>query len=114
MAQEYTAKFKVDISDLKKNISEANQQIKLANATFKAETAGMEKWSDNAEGLGAKLKQLDSQLTNQKKVLSAYEQELNRKLSRSADSPILLTTLFFSTTATRRKLRPVADKHSAM
>ena len=41
----FTTKFKVDISDLKKNITEANKQIKLANATFKAETAGMTDWS---------------------------------------------------------------------
>ena len=35
----YTAKFKVDISDLKKNITEANKNIRMANAEFKAATA---------------------------------------------------------------------------
>ena len=45
-----TTKFKVDISDLKKNITEANRQIKVANATFKAETAGMEDWTKDADG----------------------------------------------------------------
>ena len=61
MAEDFTARFKVDISDLKANITEANKQIKLANATFKAETAGMDKWSKDADGLSAKLKQLKTQ-----------------------------------------------------
>ena len=79
MAEDFTAKFKVDISDLKKNISEANKEIKLANATFKSETAGMDMWSKNADGLGAKLKQLDSILNGQKSVLSAYQSQLQRQ-----------------------------------
>ena len=76
MAEEFTAKFKVDISDLKKNITEANKEIKLANATFKNETAGMENWTKNADGLGSKLKQLDSVLKNQKSVLESYKGQL--------------------------------------
>lgn len=79
MAEEFTAKFKVDISDLKKNISQANKEIKLANATFKSETAGMEDWSKNADGLSSKLKQLDSTLKSQKTVLSSYKAELDRQ-----------------------------------
>ena len=79
MAEEFTAKFKVDISDLKKNISEANKEIKLANATFKAETAGMDKWSDNADGLSKKLEQLKSVLNSQKSIMSSYQSQLERQ-----------------------------------
>ena len=75
----FTTKFKVDISDLKKNITEANKQIKLANATFKAETAGMTDWSKNATGLAAKLKQLNSNLDEQKKVLTSYREQLKKQ-----------------------------------
>ena len=78
LAEEFTAKFKVDISDLKKNISEAGQQIKLANAEFAANTAGMDKWSDNAEGLAAKLKQLKTTLESQKSILASYNESLSR------------------------------------
>ena len=78
-SNEFTAKFKVDISDLKKNISEANKEIKLANATFKAETAGMDKWSDNADGLSSKLKQLKKVLESQKSILSSYKEQLDRQ-----------------------------------
>lgn len=79
MADEFTAKFKVDISDLKKNISEANKQIKLANATFKAETAGMGQWSKDADGLSKKLEQLKIVLSSQKTVLSSYQQQLEKQ-----------------------------------
>lgn len=83
---EYTAKFRVDISDLKKNITEANKQIKLANATFKAETAGMEKWEDSADGIASKLKQLREVIRNQKTILESYEQQLERQQRAHKDS----------------------------
>ena len=76
MAEEFTAKFKVDISDLKQNIAEANKQIKLANATFKAETAGMDKWAKDADGLSSKLKQLKTVLEGQKTILQSYKDQL--------------------------------------
>lgn len=76
MADDFTAKFKVDISDLKKNITEANKQIKLANATFKKETSGMQNWSKDADGLSSKLNQLKTVLSNQKKILSSYDAQL--------------------------------------
>ena len=75
---EFTTKFKVDVSDLKKGISEANQQMKLANAQFKASTAGMDDWANTSDGLIAKLHQLDSVLSAQKTKLSAYQTELQR------------------------------------
>lgn len=75
---EFTTKFKVDVSDLKKGIKEANQQMKLANAQFKASTAGMDDWTKSAEGIRAKLSQLDSVLAAQKNKLSAYQTELQR------------------------------------
>ena len=79
MAEEFTAKFRVDISDLKKNITEASKQIKLANATFKSSTAGMDDWAKDADGLAAKLKQLDTVLSSQKSILSSYQQQLERQ-----------------------------------
>ena len=79
MADEFTAKFKVDISDLKKNISEANKEISRADKEFKNATAGMGKWSSSADGLSAKLKQLDTVLTAQKSKLEDYKQQLERQ-----------------------------------
>lgn len=76
---EITTKFKVDISDLKRGIADANQQIKLANAQFKAATAGMDDWSKSADGIKAKLNQLDSILSAQKQRLQAYREQLQRQ-----------------------------------
>lgn len=74
-----TTKFKVDISDLKSNITQANKLIKLANAEFKAASAGMDDWGKSATGIQAKLKQLASVLDAQKSKLSSYEQQLDRQ-----------------------------------
>lgn len=77
--EEITTRFRVDISDLKSGIAEANQQIKLANAEFKAATAGMDDWSKSADGIKAKLSQLDSVLSAQKSKLEAYTEQLSRQ-----------------------------------
>lgn len=71
-----TTKFTVDISDLKKGITEANNQIKLANAEFKAATAGMDNWAKSTDGIKAKLTQLDSLLASQKSKLDNYNKQL--------------------------------------
>lgn len=72
---ETTTKFKVDISELKKNFQEASRQIRLANSEFKAATSGMDNWSKSADGISAKLKQLNSTLDAQKKQLQSLEQQ---------------------------------------
>lgn len=72
---ETTTKFKVDISDLKKGIQDAQRQIRLANAEFKAASSGMDDWSKSADGISAKLKQLNTTVDAQKKVLGSLEQQ---------------------------------------
>lgn len=75
MANETTTKFRVDISELKKNFQEATRQIRLANSEFKAATSGMDNWSKSSEGISAKLKQLNSTLSAQKTQLSSLEKQ---------------------------------------
>ena len=77
--EEFTTKFKVDISDLKQGLKDATQQIKLADAQFKAATAGMDDWTKSTDGLKAKLSQLDSTLSAQKQKLSIYTEQLKRQ-----------------------------------
>ena len=67
--ENYTAKCRIDVSDLKKGIEEANKQIKLANAEFKNATAGMDDWSKSADGLSAKIKQQQSVVEAEKQKL---------------------------------------------
>ena len=70
-----TTKFKVDISDLKKEFTEARRQIQLANSEFKAATGGMDDWTKSADGLSAKLKQLKDVLSAQKTQLKSLEEQ---------------------------------------
>ena len=76
MAQEVTAKFKVDISDLKKGIQEANRQIRLANAEFRAVSAGMDDWQHSTEGVQKKIDQLQTVIASQKAILENYKAQL--------------------------------------
>lgn len=73
-----TTTFKADISQLKKAMQEAGRQVRLANSEFKAASAGMEDWSNNAKGLEAKLKQLNSTYTAQKRQMALLDDELEK------------------------------------
>lgn len=73
---EVTTKFRVDISNLKKGIQEANRQIRLASAEFKAASSGMENWQKSTDGLEAKIESLEKTLKAQKTILSNYEKQL--------------------------------------
>lgn len=86
MPNETTAKFSVDISDLKKGIQEANRQIKLANAEFKAASASMDKWSNSTSGLAAKIEQTDKVLAAQKKILASYKQEMELVIEKYGEN----------------------------
>ncbi len=72
---ESTMKWKVDISDLKASMQAAKRSISLANAEFKAATSGMSNWSASADGVKAKLTQLDSTLKQQKNILADLENQ---------------------------------------
>jgi len=74
----YTSKFRVDISDLKKGIAEANNIIKKANAEFRNATAGTDDWSKSADGLSAKIQQQQSIVEAEKKKLALLKEELAR------------------------------------
>lgn len=73
--QETTTKFKVDISELKKQFADANRQIRLVNSEFKAATAGMDDWGSSADGLGAKIKQLNGVVDAEKSKLQSLEKQ---------------------------------------
>lgn len=76
--EDVTTRFIVDVSDLKKNISDATQSIKLANAQFKAAAAGMDDWKNSSEGLTAKLKQLNTVREQEKAKMNSYQQQMDR------------------------------------
>lgn len=72
---ETTSSLKIDISDFKKGITDAKRQIRMANAEFKEATAGMDKWGESADGISAKLKNLEKTLDAEKKILGNLEEQ---------------------------------------
>lgn len=72
---ETTTKFKVDISELKKEFQEAQRVIRVANSEFKAATAGMDNWSESADGLQKKIDQLSDVLGAEKTKLASLEKQ---------------------------------------
>lgn len=76
MAEEnVTTKIGIDISELKKNITEANRRIRSLNAEFKSATAGMDSWSDSTDGLAKKVEQMTGIVEQEKIKLSALEEQ---------------------------------------
>ena len=75
MANESTTKLNIDISQLKKNIQEANRLMRVANSEFKATSASMEDWAKSADGINAKLKQLEKVLSSQETILDSLEKQ---------------------------------------
>lgn len=70
-----TTKLDIDISDFTKAIKDANRYINLANSEFEAASAGMDKWSESADGLKAKIQQLNKVQDAQKVKVDALQQE---------------------------------------
>lgn len=79
MAEEntITTVFRADISQFSASTQQLNQYVRNVNSQFEAATAGMGKWSDNTDGLQAKIKQLNSVLDAEKKKLSLMVDRLN-------------------------------------
>lgn len=76
MAEEnVTTKIGIDISELKKNITEANRRIRSLNAEFKSATAGMDSWSDSTDGLAKKVEQMTGIVEQEQKKLAALEEQ---------------------------------------
>lgn len=83
-----TTKFKIDLSEFKRNIADANRQIRLVNSEFKKSTAGLDDWGKSTDGVSEKIKALNkvaelekTKLTNLGKQyeLVAKEQGENSK-----------------------------------
>lgn len=73
-----TTKFKADITDFKAAMQEAARYVRLANSEFKEASAGLGKWSDSADGLSAKIKQLNKVLDAEKRQLDVLESEYEK------------------------------------
>ena len=70
-----TTKFKIDLSEFKRNITEANRQIRLVNSEFKKNTAGLDNWSKSTDGVSEKLKALNKVTELEKTKLTNLEKQ---------------------------------------
>lgn len=73
--REITTVFKADITQFTQSTQQLNKYVASVNAEFKNATASMGKWNDNADGLTAKLKQLNGVLAAEQKRLDAIQAE---------------------------------------
>lgn len=72
-----TTVFRADISNFTASTQQLNRYVSQINAEFKNATASMGKWNDNADGLRAKITQLNGLYDAEKKKLQALEDEYN-------------------------------------
>lgn len=86
-------KISTDIADLKSGIKSIKDEISRADKDFQKATAGFDKWSTSSEGLEAKLTQLNTKLTSQKKSVELYKDEIERVSKLEGDHSVQLQQL---------------------
>lgn len=69
----YTTVFKADISNFSASTQQLNRYVSQVNAEFKNATASMGRWNDNAEGLRAKIDQLNKLYDAESRKLKMLE-----------------------------------------
>ena len=73
-----TTRLSVDVTDFKKGLADANRYIRLANSEFEKATAGAGKFTDSADGLRAKLTQLEKTLEGQEAAAAVLRKEYEK------------------------------------
>ena len=86
-------KISTDIVDLKSGIKSIKDEISKADKDFQKATAGLDKWSTSSEGLEAKLTQLNTKLTSQKKSVELYKNEIEEVSKLEGDHSVQLQQL---------------------
>ncbi|MDE5917721.1 MAG: hypothetical protein K2G62_06315, partial [Oscillospiraceae bacterium] len=81
-----TIKFRADIASLKKEFREAASIIRLANSEFKASSAQLDNWEDDADGVSAKLKQLNTVLDAQKSQMKILKEQYEKTVAQQGEA----------------------------
>ena len=92
-AENVTTKFRVDISDLKKNIAEADKQVKQYRAELQNASAGMKKGEETADSLSRKIEAQGKIVESEKAKLEAMKQELIRYEDKLKDGESIVSDL---------------------
>lgn len=79
------ASFTIDTTDLKAGLAQANRMIRESESEFKAAAAGMDDWTSSADGVSAKIKQLNTTTDLQRKKVEALQKEYDRLIANGLD-----------------------------
>lgn len=79
------ASFSIDITDLKAGLAQANRMIRESESEFKAAAAGMDDWTSSADGVSAKIKQLNTTTDLQRKKIDALTKEYDNLIADGLD-----------------------------
>jgi len=93
MAENLGAKFTIDVSNLKAGLAQANRMIRESESEFKAAAAGMGDWQRSADGLRAKINQLNSTAEIQREKVRALQQEYDRLIEEGMEPTSAKATL---------------------
>lgn len=99
--------FSIDITDLKAGLAQANRMIRESESEFKAAAAGLDDWTSSADGVSAKIKQLNTTTDLQRKKVEALQKEYDRLVAEGLDpaskEAVELRTKINNQTATLNK-----------
>lgn len=84
--EETTTRFTADIGDLKQAMQDARRAVRLADSEFKATVSTLEDWSSSADGVSAKIKQLNSNVQSQEKILNSLEKQYAAVVEEQGES----------------------------
>ena len=93
MSENVTSKFRIDVSDLKRNIADASRQVKLYRAELENASAGMTKGEETAESLSKKIEAQSKIVEAEKKKLEALKAELTKYESKLSEGEGIITDL---------------------
>lgn len=88
-----TTRFRVDVSDLKKGITEANREIKGLTAELKNANAGMEKGEESVDSLTKKLEIQQKIVAQEEAKLASLKEELARYNAKVRDGEDVIADL---------------------
>lgn len=79
------ASFTIDTTDLKAGLAQANRMIRESESEFRAAAAGLDDWTSSADGVSAKIKQLNTTTDLQRKKVEALQKEYDRLVADGLD-----------------------------
>lgn len=109
---EASYKYSIDISELKKGITDANRKIKEAQSEFRAASAAMEDWENTTDGLEAKLKSLDKVQEEERNKLVLVEKQLQLTNERYGESSAQATNMRIKLNNQQAALNRVVNEYN--